>query len=313
MTDEVPAPAAPGATAGALLREARQAQGMHIAALAAAIKVTPRKLEALEGDRYEELPDLTFTRALAQAVCRALKIDAEPVLARLPQTPGQQGLEHVSRGLNTPFRERSARRESRDWPAVNGPVLWGSVLLVLAAGAVYLVPQGWLPSFLVGGAAAPASAASAPTAAASAPAMATAAAPVLAAPTVPASAPAEVPAAAPLALAAGSAPAAAPAAAVAVASGPAVSATSASPAPAAGVADGSLQLQTAGGPSWIEVRDAKGKVLIARMLNDGESVGLEGQAPMRLTIGDARVTRVRFHGQAVALPANQTLARLELK
>ena len=48
------------------------------------IKVAPRKLEALEADRYDELPDLTFTRALAQTVCRALKIDAEPVLAKLP-------------------------------------------------------------------------------------------------------------------------------------------------------------------------------------------------------------------------------------
>jgi cytoskeleton protein RodZ len=306
MTDEVAAAAAPGATAGSLLREARQAQGMHIAALAAAIKVTPRKLEALEGDRYQELPDMTFTRALAQAVCRALKIDAEPVLARLPQTPGQQGLEHVSRGLNTPFRERSARRESRDWPAVNGPVLWGSVALVLAAGAVYLVPQGWLPSVLVGGAAAPASAASSPAAAASTPEPAAAPSPVMAAPTVPASAPAEVPVAAPLAVAASSAVASSAAAASAPAVAP-------PPASSAVLGDGGLQLQTAGGPSWIEVRDAKGKVLIARMLNDGESVGLEGQAPMRLTIGDARVTRVRFHGQDVALPPNQTLARLELK
>ena len=73
----------PAATAGALLRQARQAQGMHIAVLAAAIKVSQRKLEALEGDRLDELPDATFTRALAQTVCRTLKIDPAPVLALL--------------------------------------------------------------------------------------------------------------------------------------------------------------------------------------------------------------------------------------
>ena len=67
-----------------MLRAAREKRGLHIAALAASIKVSPRKLEALETDRYDELPDLTFTRALAQTVCRALKIDAEPVLAKLP-------------------------------------------------------------------------------------------------------------------------------------------------------------------------------------------------------------------------------------
>ena len=53
-----------GLTAGAMLRAAREKRGLHIAALATSIKVSPRKLEALEADRYAELPDLTFTRAL---------------------------------------------------------------------------------------------------------------------------------------------------------------------------------------------------------------------------------------------------------
>ena len=43
---DTPLPAA--TTAGAMLRQARQAQGMHIAMLAAATKVPQRKLEALE-------------------------------------------------------------------------------------------------------------------------------------------------------------------------------------------------------------------------------------------------------------------------
>ena len=80
MTDSVPDKASPGA----LLRAAREKQGLHIAALAAAIKVAPRKLDALENDRWHELPDATFTRALAQTVCRTLKIDARPVLDLLP-------------------------------------------------------------------------------------------------------------------------------------------------------------------------------------------------------------------------------------
>ena len=79
----VPVPAAAG-HAGAMLRAARQQQGLHIAALAASIKVAPAKLEALESGRYHELLDLTFTRALAQAICRVLKIDPAPVLAQLP-------------------------------------------------------------------------------------------------------------------------------------------------------------------------------------------------------------------------------------
>ena len=86
---------------GKKLREAREKQGLHIAALAAAIKVSPKKLEMLESDRFDALPDATFTRALAQTVCRALKTDPargrelfaestaifNEALAAAPQTP----------------------------------------------------------------------------------------------------------------------------------------------------------------------------------------------------------------------------------
>ena len=50
------------------------------------LKVPVRKLEALEDDRYDLLPDAVFVRALASSVCRTLKIDPQPVLDRLPQT-----------------------------------------------------------------------------------------------------------------------------------------------------------------------------------------------------------------------------------
>ena len=99
------------ATAGEMLRAARMAHGIHIAALAASIKVTVKKLEALEGDRIDELPDSTFARALAQAVCRFLKIDPAPILAKLPGPRPATRLEHVAQGLNQPFRDTTIRRE----------------------------------------------------------------------------------------------------------------------------------------------------------------------------------------------------------
>ena len=80
MTRPAPRRRRAATSAGRLLREAREKQGLHIAALAAAIKVAPKKLELLESDRFDALPDATFTRALAQTVCRALKIDPAPVL-----------------------------------------------------------------------------------------------------------------------------------------------------------------------------------------------------------------------------------------
>ena len=83
MNETAAAPLPGATTAGRLLREARERQGLHIVALAAMIKVAPKKLEMLEADRLDALPDATFARALAQTVCRALKVDAGPVLALL--------------------------------------------------------------------------------------------------------------------------------------------------------------------------------------------------------------------------------------
>ena len=50
-------------TAGTLLREAREAAGLHVATLAANLKVPVRKLEALEEDRFDQLGDAVFIRA----------------------------------------------------------------------------------------------------------------------------------------------------------------------------------------------------------------------------------------------------------
>lgn len=81
-------PMAEGSTpgsAGNMLRAAREAAGLHIGALAVSLKVPVKKLEALEGDRIDLLPDAVFARGLASSVCRTLKIDPGPVLANLPQ------------------------------------------------------------------------------------------------------------------------------------------------------------------------------------------------------------------------------------
>ncbi len=52
-----------------MLREARRPHGLHIDMVAAALKVTPQKLAALEADDIESLPDAVFARALAASVC----------------------------------------------------------------------------------------------------------------------------------------------------------------------------------------------------------------------------------------------------
>ena len=278
-------------SAGAILREARQAQGLHIAALAASIKVAQRKLEALEADRFDELPDATFTRALAQTVCRALKIDPVPVLALLPALAGHR-LEQVGEGINAPFRDRPGRREPNDLSMLASPAVWGPVLLLLAAAIVYLLPQGWLASLQPGAPAASEPAASAPSSVSV---------------SVPTSiAPEPEPAPPPVTMP----PAAQDTPAPAAPASAATSTVGAAPPAAAGP----LQLR-AKAPSWIEVQDARAKVLLARTVQPGEVLLLDGPTPLRLKIGNARGTEVTFRGQPVDLSPSlrDNVARLELK
>jgi len=292
-----------GHSAGAQLRAARERQGLHIAALAAAIKVTQRKLEALEADRYDELPDATFTRALAQTVCRTLKIDAAPVLAELPQLPSL-ALDLKGGRINTPFRERPGREDPGLRISAVRPLVWAGALLALGAVVLYGWPAGYGLSLLQrvrpAVAAAPASAPepvmpSAPSA--SEPVMAmepAASAPGLAA--QPAAGDTTSP--------------------VAAAVAPPTPVPAAAPPGAAPVAAGSGLVQVRSmSSSWVQARDAKGQVLLSRTVVAGEAVGLDGALPIRLTIGNANAAQLNFRGQPVDLKPStrDNVARLELQ
>ncbi len=294
MSDLPPSePQQAAVTAGGLLRQARVAKGLHIAALATSIKVAPRKLELLESDRFDELPGATFTRALAQTVCRSLKIDAAPVLALLP-LPVEQSLSHMSLGLNAPFRDRPGRRVPSDLQFLKSPVVLGAALLVLASVALYLLPAGW-----IGELSQQPNVVSEPV---SAPAMSSA--PLVAepasAPPFNASGVVEVVGVA----VAASAP-------VITASAPAAAASEvvASPTRTTGV----LLLRTSA-ESWVEVIDGRGSPLLSRMLQPGETVGLDGASPLRVRIGNASATQVSFKGKPVILtPTRDNVAKVELR
>lgn len=273
-------------SAGALLREARLAQGVHIAQLAASIKVSPRKLEALEADRLDELIDPAFARALAKAVCRALKIDADPVLARMPQPPAQR-LEHASRGLDTPFRSDGARRVPGESSLLLRPVVWGPVLIVLAAFGLLLLPPDLLREF--------SASISGP-----APAASTVAVPLF------------PPAASVPGAAASVAPSPDPMPAVAQEAAPASAAALSPPPPPE---PESLVVITARTDSWIEIVDSGSRSLISRTVHAGETVRLDGTPPLRVRVGNVAGTELTFRGQAIDLVSmtRGNIARFDLK
>jgi cytoskeleton protein RodZ len=287
MADETPIAAAtpaPVPTAGSLLRRAREAQGLHIAVLAASLKVPQRKLEALERDRLDELPDATFARALAQTMCRALKIDPAPVLELLPRAgAGAAALDQVSAGLNTPFRDKPSAVEPAVGLVLRHPATVIVGLLLVAALALWFWPR---------------------TPAVPAP------------PPVTETLPTPPPAAEP-ASAAEAEPAAS---AASVAAMPLVETVHAAPDAAASTPPDPTDVATllrvrASAESWVQVVDGSGQALLARTLQAGERVGLDGTPPLRLVIGNAAATDLQFRGRTVDLqPATRdNIARLELR
>ncbi|MDB5749666.1 MAG: hypothetical protein JWP65_87, partial [Ramlibacter sp.] len=129
-----------GLTAGAWLRQAREAAGLHVSTLAANLKVPVRKLEALEEDRYDLLPDAVFARALAASVCRTLRIDPVPVLQRLPQTAHPR-LAQDRDGINTPFRPTGDAPRGGWFDQISRPVLVTVVGLLLGAVVLVFLPE----------------------------------------------------------------------------------------------------------------------------------------------------------------------------
>jgi cytoskeleton protein RodZ len=128
-----------GQSAGTLMRQGRERAGMHIDALAVALKVPVKRLEALEADRHDLLPGPVFTRALAASVCRCLKLDAAAVLARLPEARQHDLV--VEGSLNQPFRPTPHGGNASAWPQASRPALIAGVVLLLAAALVYFMPD----------------------------------------------------------------------------------------------------------------------------------------------------------------------------
>ncbi|OUL98207.1 helix-turn-helix domain-containing protein [Variovorax sp. JS1663] len=275
-------------TAGDMLREAREAHGLHLDMVAAALKVTPQKLAALEADDIEALPDPVFARALAASVCRALRIDPAPVLAKLP---GAQpaGLAEADRTMSKalPSQARSGNPAGRP----SRPLLTVVVLLLVGAAALFWLPQSLFDRLGEVFARITAPGESTDTQPASAVAPSSPAGHVVE-PVQPAAAPAAAPA-----------PAAPAPVAQAVATPPAAAASD-------------LIVFVAREESWVTVNEAGGKSLLRRTVQAGETVGLTGTPPLSVVVGRASGIDVQVRGKPFDLkPLTRAggVARFEVK
>lgn len=279
-------------TAGDMLREAREAHGLHIDMVAAALKVSPRKLAALEAGDIEALPDAVFARALAASVCRALRIDPAPVLAKLPGAQ-RPGLADADRTISKSLKSAAPRSGGGGGGLPSRPLLTVVVLLLLGAAVLFWLPQSAFDQ--LGAAFSRLSSPSEPGA-----------------PTPTAST--EAPAPAGMAVEPSAAPNAPPVLPPPAATAP-VEAMAAAEAPAAAVGN-DLIVFVARDESWITVTEAGGKQLIRRTVKAGETVGLTGALPLQVVVGRASAVDVRVRGKAfdlTPLARSGGVARFEVK
>lgn len=302
-----------GKSAGTLLREAREAAGLHVGALAVSLKVPVKKLEALEADDLEQLPDAVFARALAATVCRSLKVDPEPVLARLPQLhtpPLQVGSQE------TPVRLDS-RGGGMRMPSFGGlprSVVYLSALLIIGAIVV-----GLLPSLQITGDPTVVDAPDGVTIR-TVPNLVTQVpieSPVPAASaTVAQSTTADVPAASASAPAdAASAPAPQAAASQAAATGATAAAADAKVTTPAAGGSSAIAVFTTREASWVQVVDAAGLVHLRKTMDGGETVSINGTLPLSVVIGRANAIDVVVRGKPfdVQAVAKDNVARFQIK
>jgi cytoskeleton protein RodZ len=143
MTEETTPSTIPGVSAGALLRQYREAQGFKLDVLAQVLRVSSAKLQALESDRLDELPDAMFARALTLAVCRQLKVDAAAVLALLPGQDVSRLAPKNERGLDFPLDRPSFLPQST-FVAVTHmftPMRWAALIVLVLALVIGLWPE----------------------------------------------------------------------------------------------------------------------------------------------------------------------------
>ncbi|TXT41303.1 MAG: hypothetical protein FD135_359 [Comamonadaceae bacterium] len=291
--------------AGELLRAARESQGIHIAMLAASLKVSAKKLEALEADRYDLLSDTVFVRALASSVCRSLKIDASPVLACLPRSELPR-IKTDESGLNAVFSEASLGPAGSLLAQINRPLSIAIVLLFIGILAIFFWPSKSVDSTTASVV------------------MDQAPQQVIAEPVLP-----------PQVDVNASTADSAQSKLVDTLTGPAApqlsasmagvnqvqkvltgSAVSAVPVSAASVAvsDNVLGLHSRGS-SWVEVLDAQGVVQLRRVLNKDENIQLSGKLPLSVVLGRSDLIDVAVRGQMFDTTglAKNNVARFEVK
>lgn len=116
---------------GTYLRDLRLARGLSIEEVARATRVGSRYLEALEGNRWPQLPAPAFTKGFIRAYCQALGEPPDEAISRYTAA-----LSKLHPPAPVPPVTSASRRRAR------GPVLVSALLLIAFGLGLYLVSGG---------------------------------------------------------------------------------------------------------------------------------------------------------------------------
>ncbi len=299
LNASTPEAASGGPGLGARLRKARERRGLTQAELGSRLNLAAGTVDALEREDLLALPGPVYVRGYLRRLAAELEIDE----AELQQAHTRIAGESAPAPRRPTLRAEPMRapRRVRRFPLL---LLVIVVVAIVVAGflAQRYLPESWLET---GGATLPQDLAPG----APAPAMPLESIPLPPQPLPPdeSHSPGDESAAATPygALPAGEPRAAEPPPLPAATDMPQVPSLPAHPAPdgpatAAGVAP-ALELRASTADSWVQVKDATGKVLLEEVLKPGSTRRVHGQRPLRVMVGNAAATSLVLDGQAVDL------------
>lgn len=282
---------------GAMLRERRVALGLSQSDVANIVKLPTRRIEAMEQERWDELPDGPYLRGFLKNVARALNLDAATLIDRVDESlmrarnPDSILVAPGSTHAMLPRRSGPAEGRYSGRSLVAGAMVFALIAALIAWSGTdsfdrsMAVARQWL-----GGQRSPAETRTAPKT------------------TAPRTSSESVPLPSP---------------------GTSVQPASATGGdaslPAAGLSDTPDRLATASGDrvaiqfhcsedAWIEVRGGDGKLLMSQLNSAGSDQSIEGQAPFSVVVGNARAVSLNYRGRPVDLTPyiHDQVARLTL-
>jgi cytoskeleton protein RodZ len=263
---------------GRLLAAARQARGMTVTEVALRLKFSPRQIEALEADRYDVLRGTAMVRGMIRTYARLIGADPGPLLDALHQQLNAGPVTMQPRAMEVPF-PRVTRKGSFVYVMLSAVV----VIAVVSVIVEWVLRPGTVP-----GAAAPA--------------------PVPlpqreAAPAVPREA------------APGPPPVAEPAPPATAMSVPAAAERRPSLVQHETVLNAKRIELLFDRESWVEIKDADGRIVFSQLNPPGSRRNVVGEAPFSIVIGNATGVKLRYNNNDVDLaPYTRTdVARLTLK